>query len=316
MVCHTEKGKVDFIRGLAHSVDMQAVIQFPNLSPELFSVTVFGMEFALRWYALAYIFGLIIAWRLAIMALRAPQLWSAGAPPMKPEQVDDLLTWIIIGVILGGRLGSVLFYNPQYYLQNPGDILKIWEGGMAFHGGLLGVVIASWIYAHRHNIPKLPLADLVSYTVPPGVLLGRLANFVNAELWGRATDVPWAVVFPGAQAQYCPGVEGVCARHPSQLYEAALEGLFLAVFLIWMVWRKGAFKKPGLVLGTFLLTYGVARFLVEFLRQPDAQFVTEGNPLGLAWHIGGVGLTMGQFLTLPMLALGCWFVFTARKTAK
>lgn len=291
---------------------MQAVIHFPNLSPELFSITVFGMDFALRWYALAYIAGIVIAWRMAVAALRRPQLWPKGKAPLTPEQVDDLLTWIILGVILGGRLGSVLFYNPAYYLENPGDVLKIWEGGMSFHGGLLGVVLASWVYAVRHAIPRASLADLVSYTVPPGLLLGRLANFVNAELWGRPTDVPWAVIFPGAQAQYCPEVVGLCARHPSQLYEAALEGLVLGLLLIWLVWRRGAFQKPGLVLGTFLAGYGAARFLVEFVRQPDAQFVTVDNPLGLAWHVNGIGLTMGQVLTLPMLALGLWFIWRAR----
>ncbi|MGR3615628.1 MAG: prolipoprotein diacylglyceryl transferase [Paracoccaceae bacterium] len=295
---------------------MQAVLTFPDLSPELFSVTLFGAEFALRWYALAYIVGIVIAWRLSVAALQCDRLWPADTPPMKPGQVEDLLTWIILGVIFGGRLGSVLFYNPGYYLQNPGDILKIWQGGMAFHGGLLGVVLASWIYAIRHNIPRLSLADLVAHSVAPGLLLGRLANFVNAELWGRSSDLPWAVVFPGAQAQYCPGVEGLCARHPSQLYEAALEGLILGALILWMVWRRGALRKPGLILGIFLAGYGMARFLVEFVRQPDAQFISPGNPLGLALHIDGFGLTMGQILTLPMLALGLWFIWRATREAK
>ncbi|MDE4133965.1 prolipoprotein diacylglyceryl transferase [Phaeobacter sp. QD34_3] len=288
---------------------MHALIKFPDLSPEIFSIPLFGMEFALRWYALAYIVGIVIAWRLAVMALKRPMLWPGQQAPMRPAQVEDLLTWIILGVILGGRLGFVLFYQPGYYLSNPSQILRIWEGGMAFHGGLIGVVLASWIYAARQGIPKLQMADLVAFTVPWGLMLGRLANFINAELWGRATDLPWGVAFPGQAAQDCGQALGeICARHPSQLYEAALEGLILGAVLLWLTLRKTAFLTPGLVLGTFLAGYGTARFLVEFVRQPDAQFVSPGNPLGLAWHIGGYGLTMGQMLSLPMIALGLVFV--------
>ncbi len=295
---------------------MQAVLNFPDLSPELFSISLFGMEFALRWYALAYIVGILIAWRLAVMALRRPVLWRNETPPMKPEQLDDLLTWIIIGVILGGRLGFVLFYQPAYYLSHPADILKVWQGGMAFHGGLLGVIVASYLYSRRHNIPTLSLGDLVAYTVPPGLLLGRLANFINAELWGRPSELPWAVIFPGFAAQDCLGVvAGMCARHPSQLYEAALEGVLLGAVLLWLAYRRGAFRKPGLIMGVFLAGYGASRFVVEFVRQPDAQFISPGNPLGLAWHIGGYGLTMGQILSLPMIALGLWFALRARRTA-
>ncbi|WP_170788183.1 prolipoprotein diacylglyceryl transferase [Ruegeria lacuscaerulensis] len=292
---------------------MQAVLNFPDLSPELFSISLFGMEFALRWYALAYIAGILIAWRLGAAALKRPALWADNTPPMKPQQLEDLITWIILGVILGGRLGFVLFYQPAYYLANPEDILKIWQGGMAFHGGLLGVIVASYIYARRHQITVLPLADLIAHTVPPGLLLGRLANFINAELWGRPSEVPWAIIFPGPAAQDCPGVlVGMCARHPSQLYEAALEGLLLGAMLLWLVYRKGALRKPGLVMGVFLAGYGASRFIVEFFRQPDAQFISVGNPLGLAWHIGGYGLTMGQLLSLPMIALGLWFALRAR----
>ncbi|WP_050604796.1 prolipoprotein diacylglyceryl transferase [Ruegeria sp. 6PALISEP08] len=295
---------------------MQAVLNFPDLSPELFSISLFGMEFALRWYALAYIAGILIAWRLAVVALRRPVLWPTGGPPMKPEQLEDLVTWIILGVILGGRLGFVLFYQPAYYLSHPLEILKVWQGGMAFHGGLLGVILASYLFARRHKIPALSLGDLVAYTVPPGLLLGRLANFVNAELWGRPSELPWAVIFPGFAAQDCPGVvAGMCARHPSQLYEAALEGVLLGVLLLWLVYRRGAFQKPGLIMGLFLAGYGASRFIVEFFRQPDAQFVSPGNPLGLAWHLGGYGLTMGQILSLPMIAIGLWFALRARRAA-
>ncbi len=294
---------------------MQAVLRFPDLSPELFSISLFGMEFALRWYALAYIAGILIAWRLAVAAVRRPALWPAGGPPMTPPQIEELLTWIILGVILGGRLGFVLFYQPAYYLQNPTEIFMVWQGGMAFHGGLLGVILASWAFTARHGISRIGAADLIAHTVAPGLLLGRLSNFVNAELWGRPTDLPWGVVFPGPMAQDCPGVTGPCARHPSQLYEAGLEGLLLGTLLLWLVYRRGALKRPGAVFGTFLTGYGLARFLVEFARQPDAQFVTPGNPLGLALHVDGWGLTMGQLLSLPMIALGLFFVLRARRRA-
>ena len=296
---------------------MQALIQFPDLSPEIFSIAIVSFEFALRWYALAYIAGIVIAWRLAVAALRRPGLWPASQPPMRPEQVEDLLTWIILGVILGGRLGFVLFYQPAYYLANPAEILKIWQGGMAFHGGLIGVVVATLIFAARHNIPKLQISDLVAHTVPPGLLLGRLANFVNAELWGRPTELPWGVAFPGPAAQDCGQALGeLCARHPSQLYEALMEGLILGAVLLYLAWRRGAFHTPGRLLGVFLAGYGLARFLVEFVRQPDAQFVTPGNPLGLAWHIDGIGLTQGQALSLPMIAIGLYFLIRARHAAR
>ena len=291
---------------------MQAAIPFPDISPDLLRISLFGMEFALRWYALAYIAGILIAWRLAVLAVRRPASWPRDTAPMTPRQIEDLLTYIVIGIILGGRLGFVLFYQPGYYLQNPGEILKVWQGGMAFHGGLLGVIIASWVYTARQRIPKLSAADLIAHSVPPGLLLGRLANFINAELWGRQTDLPWAVVFPGEAAQDC-GLPGLCARHPSQLYEAALEGVLLGALLLWLVWRRGAFSRPGLTLGVFLAGYGAARFIVEFFRQPDAQFVSPGNPLGLAWHVGGYGLTMGQVLSLPMIALGLGFALRARR---
>ncbi|GHG98970.1 prolipoprotein diacylglyceryl transferase [Pseudodonghicola xiamenensis] len=294
---------------------MQAVIPFPHLSPEVFSISLFGMEFALRWYALAYIAGILIAWRLAVTAVKRPALWPASGAPMTPKQIEDLLTWIILGVILGGRLGFVLFYQPAYYLTHPVEIVMVWQGGMSFHGGFLGVVIAAWAYTRQQGIARLPAADLIASSVPPGLMLGRLANFVNAELWGRPSDLPWAVIFPGVAAQDCPGVlPGLCARHPSQLYEAALEGLILGALLLWLVYRRGAFKRPGLVLGSFIGGYGIARFIVEFFRQPDAQFVTPGNPLGLALHLNGYGLTMGQCLSLPMILLGLWFIWRARRS--
>ncbi|MDP5219237.1 prolipoprotein diacylglyceryl transferase [Ruegeria sp. 2205SS24-7] len=294
---------------------MQAVLTFPDFSPEIFTISLLGFDFAPRWYALAYIVGILIAWQLARMAIARPALWHGDHAPLNRVQLDDLITWIILGVILGGRLGFVLFYEPAYYLAHPIEVLMVWQGGMSFHGGMLGVVAASWIFAVRQKVPALTLGDLVAHTVPPGLLLGRLANFINAELWGRPSELPWAVIFPGGAAQNCPGVEGLCARHPSQLYEAALEGLVLGALLLWLAYRRGAFKRPGQIMGTFFAGYGLARFLVEFLRQPDAQFISPGNPLGLAWHVGGYGLTMGQILSLPMIALGLWFILRARRAA-
>ena len=294
---------------------MRATLPFPDISPEIFAVSVFGFDLALRWYALAYIVGILLGWRLVIRAVKQRGLWRDDRPVMTPTQIEDLLTWVIVGVILGGRLGYVFFYQPGYYLQNPAEILAVWQGGMAFHGGLLGVVAAGFIYTWRHRIARLSAADIMALGVPPGLLLGRVANFINAELWGRATDMPWGFAFPGAAAQDCPGVEGICARHPSQLYEAGLEGLILGGLLIWLVWRKAAFKKPGYVAGTFFVGYGISRFFVEFFRQPDAQFITQGNPLGLAWHVNGWGLTMGQCLSVPMILLGLSLVVRAKRAA-
>ncbi|MGX9351328.1 prolipoprotein diacylglyceryl transferase [Shimia sp. W99] len=292
---------------------MRAQIPFPDVSPELFSITIFGFELALRWYALAYIVGILIGWRLVVAALRAERLWPANMPPMTARQVEDLLTWVILGVILGGRLGYVLFYKAGYYAQNPAEILQIWAGGMSFHGGFLGVIVAAWLYSRKYAIPKLSMSDAIALGVAPGLLLGRIANFINAELWGRPTDLPWGVTFPGYAAQDCGQALGdICARHPSQLYEALLEGLILGAVLLWLAWRRSALKFPGRIAGVFFAGYGLARFIVEFVRQPDAQFISEGNPLGLVWHIGGYGLTMGQLLSLPMILLGLWLIRQAR----
>ena len=293
---------------------MSTGLPFPNVSPELFSISLFGIEFALRWYALAYIAGILIGWRIAVAAVKRPALWAQTTPPMRPEQVEELLTWVILGVILGGRIGFVLFYQPSYYLADPAQILAIWQGGMAFHGGLIGVIVAALIYCHREGLPLRPTADMMALATPPGLLLGRVSNFINAELWGRPTDLPWGVQFPGQAAQACGRALGeICARHPSQLYEALLEGLLLGAVLLWLAFRRGALKAPGQIAGLFIGGYGAARFLVEFVRQPDAQFISEGNPLGLAWHIGGYGLTMGQILSVPMIAIGLYLWMTARR---
>ena len=286
-------------------------IPFPDISPEIFSVDIGPITLALRWYALAYIAGLVAGWKLIVRMITTPRLWST-TPPMQPEAVERLLTWVIFGVILGGRLGYVIFYQPAQFLQNPMQILRVWEGGMSFHGGFLGVAIAGIWFCKREKIQMLPLADLMAAVAPIGLFLGRLANFVNAELWGRPTDLPWGVAFPGEAAQTCAGVLTICARHPSQLYEAALEGLLLFGVLTYLIWRRDWLKSPGRIAGLFIAGYGVARFLVEFARQPDAQFVTQTNPLGLYVQMGGLGLTAGQLLSLPMIAVGIWFIARRR----
>ena len=282
-------------------------IPFPPVSPEVFSVTIGGLTLALRWYALAYIAGILIGWRMILRAIGTPHLWS-DQPALTSDQLERLMTWVIVGVILGGRLGYALFYQPGYYAANPALILRVWEGGMSFHGGFLGTVIAGILFCRREKIAILPVADMMAMVAPVGLFLGRLANFVNAELWGRQTTLPWGVAFPGDAAQLCPGVVGICARHPSQIYEAILEGLILGTLVLGAVWRADWLKTPGRVTGLFLAFYGLARFAVEFVRQPDAQFVTAGNPLGLAWQLHGWGLTQGQALSLPMIAAGLYLI--------
>ncbi|SIS67138.1 Prolipoprotein diacylglyceryl transferase [Roseivivax lentus] len=292
---------------------MTGALPFPDISPEIFSISLGSFEFALRWYALAYIAGILIGWRIALAAIDRPALWPAATPPMTRLQVEDFLTWIILGVIIGGRLGFVMFYQPAYYLANPVEILFVWQGGMSFHGGLAGVAGALLLYCRKIGASVLSTADMLAIATAPGLLLGRIANFINAELWGRPTDLPWGVIFPGDLAQACGQPVGeICARHPSQLYEAALEGLLLGAVLLWLAFRRGALRAPGRATGLFAAGYGLARFLVEFVRQPDAQFVSAENPLGLALHFGGYGLTMGQILSLPMIALGLWLVLRAR----
>ncbi|MBB5222658.1 phosphatidylglycerol:prolipoprotein diacylglycerol transferase [Amaricoccus macauensis] len=287
---------------------MPLVLQFPNIDPALVSVNLFGLELAIRWYALAYIAGLVLGWRYVVGLMRRPAVWG-GTAPMRPEQVDDLLTWMILGVILGGRIGYVLFYQPAYFAANPGQILAVWQGGMSFHGGLLGVAAGVVGFSLKNGLRPLSVGDAVAAAAPIGICLGRIANFINGELWGRPSTVPWAVVFPGEAALSCP-VDwiGPCARHPSQLYEAALEGLVLFV-LLFIAIRRGALKRPGRVFGLFLIGYSVARVALEGFRQADQQFVTATNPHGQVISLGGdLGLTMGQTLSLPMALVGLFLV--------
>jgi len=294
---------------------MNNPIPFPPISPEIFSVSLFGFELALRWYAMGYIVGIAIGWQVVAAALRRPHLWRGGVAPMAHKQLEDFLTYIVVGVIAGGRLGYVLFYNPARFLANPIEIPMIWTGGMSFHGGFIGVIVGVWLFSYRNKIPVSALADIIAVAATPAILLVRIANFINAELWGRPTDLPWAVAFPGEAAQSCATATELCGRHPSQLYEAGMEGLILGAILMTLAFGFGALKRPWMLTGMFFAGYGIARFIIEFVRQPDAQFVTPYNPLGLAFHMNGWGLTMGQTLSLPMIIVGLAVViWAARRT--
>jgi len=263
-----------------------AYLALPQIDPVMFNLG----PFAIRWYALAYIAGLLLGWRYML------RLNNKRAHLTTSDVIDDLLTWTIIGVILGGRLGYVLFYNLPYYSENPMQAVAIWKGGMSFHGGLLGVTVAMIWFARRRNLELLRLSDLVACAVPLGLFFGRIANFINGELYGRSADLPWAVFFPNA---------GPLPRHPSQLYEAALEGAALFLLLAWLAWRseqQSALRRPGLLTGIFLCGYAVARGLVELVRQPDLQ-------IGLL----PFGTTLGQWLSLPMLLGGLYLIWRTRQ---
>jgi phosphatidylglycerol---prolipoprotein diacylglyceryl transferase len=295
-------------------------LPFPDIGPDIFSFQIGGITLALRWYAMAYIVGLLAAWRWVVTLMKRPELWPAGKVPMQPKQVEDLLTWVILGVILGGRLGFVLFYQPSFYFANPGEIIKIWEGGMSFHGGFLGVIIAGYLFCRKHGLPVASIGDSFALTAPIGLFLVRIANFINGELWGRPTTMPWGFVFPGNRAQYCPeGWVGDCGRHPSQLYEAGLEGLVLGLVLAWLVYRRGWLKKPGALIGVFFIGYGTARSFVELFRQADAQFSSPDNPFGYVIRFGSeissLGLTMGQILSLPMILIGIFLLWRVHRAA-
>lgn len=262
-------------------------LAYPMIDPVAIQIG----PFAIRWYALAYIVGLLIGWRLV--------LWHIGRvsdPPMKRNDADDFLVWAIVAVILGGRIGYIVFYNPAFYLQNPIEVLYLWHGGMSFHGGLLGVITALVLFCRKRNLALLPVSDLVASVVPVGLFFGRIANFINAELWGRRTDVPWAFVFPGGGPQ---------PRHPSQLYEGFLEGFVLLIVLQWLYRQDSVRRRHGVVSGGFLLGYGIARIAVEFLREPDQQ-------IGL---LVADTTTLGQWLSVPLLIAGLFLIWRARRAA-
>jgi phosphatidylglycerol---prolipoprotein diacylglyceryl transferase len=267
-------------------------IAFPLFNPIALQIG----PIAIRWYALAYICGIVLGWLYARSLVKKERLWG-GPAPISLVQLDDFILWVTIGIIVGGRTGYVLFYNPVFFAQHPSEIFELWKGGMSFHGGFLGCVAALMLFARNNGISILSLGDITTAVGPIGLFLGRLANFINSELWGRPADasVPWAMVFPNG---------GPLPRHPSQLYEAGLEGILLFTILAVMI-RMGALKRPGLILGSFITIYAFARITGEFFREPDPQ-------LGFLWG----GLTMGMLLSVPMIIAGAILIVMAwrRKT--
>jgi len=255
-----------------------SVIPFPDIDPVLVQIG----PLAIRWYALAYIFGILAGWVYGRAIIRNRRNWG-GPAPLALVDFDDFILWVTFGIILGGRIGYVLFYNLPYFIEHPVEMFEVWNGGMSFHGGFLGCVVAVMAFATMRKIPVLSLGDIVCAVAPIGLLFGRLANFINGELWGRVTDVPWAMVFPRG---------GPLPRHPSQLYEAALEGLLLLIVLRIMV-RAGALRRPGLSLGAFAAGYAVLRSFCELFREPDVQ-------LGFLWG----STTMGMLLSIPLFIAG------------
>ncbi|WP_376986341.1 prolipoprotein diacylglyceryl transferase [Bosea sp. R86505] len=270
-------------------------IAFPVIDPVALQLG----PLSVKWYGLAYVVGLLGGWWYARRLVAAEPLWAGRARP-KVDELDDMLLFVALGVVLGGRLGFVLFYDLARYLERPQDILAIWQGGMSFHGGLIGATLGLWLFARRRGYPALSVFDLAAAVVPIGLFLGRIANFINAELWGRpAPDVPWAMVFPGG---------GPLPRHPSQLYEALGEGLLLFILLALLV-RAGGLKRPGLVAGVFGMGYAVARIVCEFFREPDPQL---GFLFGASVDALSGGITMGMLLSLPLFAAGLVLALRSR----
>jgi phosphatidylglycerol---prolipoprotein diacylglyceryl transferase len=273
---------------LTNLAQLFAIMPYPEIDPIAFSIG----PVAVHWYGIAYVAGILLGWLYARRLIETRRLW-AGEAPMTRTQLDDFLVWAAVGIILGGRVGYILFYDFPAVAANPLRALQVWNGGMSFHGGLAGTTLAMILFARRNGIAVWSLFDIVAAVVPIGLFFGRIANFVNGELWGRLSDAPWAVIFPEA---------GPFARHPSQLYEAGLEGVVLLVVLATAIYAFGALKRPGLVTGIFVAGYALSRITVEFFREPDPQ---------LGYLFGG-WLTMGMLLSLPMLALGLWAIFRAQ----
>lgn len=283
-------------------------IPFPEIDPVALSLG----PFEVKWYGLSYMAGLLLGWFYIRRLLSTPRIWAGDTPPFERDRSDDLLMFITAGVIVGGRLGFVLLYEPGYYLQHPLEILAIWQGGMAFHGALLGCGVAIWLFARVYKVNVLSAMDVCAAAVPIGLFFGRMANFINGELWGRETSMPWGMIFPGVQ-QYLNepsteprlalGWDPLAPRHPSQLYEAALEGVLLFLFIRWLTHNRDALKSPGTAVGTFLVGYGVGRSICElFFRQPDPF-----HPLT------AYGLTPGAVYSIPMILLGMLFLAMARR---
>ncbi len=279
-------------------------IYFPQLDPSIIEFGPFSIgsveigPLAIRWYALSYIAGLVLGWRYIVHLLRSDSLWKKSStdsrsklqPPAAAIDIDDLLVWITLGVIVGGRLGYVLFYQSSIILEDPLDIFAVWKGGMSFHGGFIGVIVAGYAFCRKRGLDVVRIGDLVASAAPIGLFFGRIANFINSELWGRETTVPWGVIFPNG---------GPEPRHPSQLYEATLEGLFLFFVLRFATHRIGVLNRPGTNIGLFLAGYGFARIVVEFFREPDSHI----------GYLAGDFLTMGMILSTPMVLGGILLIW-------
>lgn len=278
-----------------------AVLPFPDIDPVIVHIG----PLAIHWYGVGYVVGILFAWWYAKRLVTSPRLWPEGVRPMRPEDIDDFVVWAAIGVVLGGRVGYILFYDLSRYIANPLDIFAVWQGGMSFHGGFAGVTIAMILFARSRGIGIWTMFDVISAGVPVGLGLVRLTNFINAELWGRATNVPWAVSFCNDRLRNV--ATGQCAagefgRHPSQLYEALLEGLVLFLLLRLLTHGLLKLKNPGAVSGTFLAGYGLSRISVEFFREPDTHI----------GYLAGGWLTMGMVLSAPMVLFGLWAVWRSR----
>ena len=263
-------------------------LPFPDINP----VALWLGPFPVKWYGLTYAAGLLLGWTYVKQMLATPRLWLQDHAPFPPLKSDDLLLFMTFGVVLGGRLGEVFFYHPEFYLAHPAEIHKVWNGGMSFHGGFVGSIIAILAFARLNHVSPLTVLDIAAAATPIGLFLGRIANFINGELWGRPSTVAWSMVFPGA---------GPLPRHPSQLYEAALEGAALFVVCAWLIHQRQAFKRPGLVAGIFTAGYGLARAFCEFFREPETSH----------WANQGF-MTPGILYSLPMIAVGLYFIYRAR----
>ena len=271
---------------LAHPL---TALNFPAIDPVLIQIG----PFAVHWYGMAYVVGILLGWLFAKKVVSNPTLWPSTGSPIKSIDMDDFLTWAVIGIIAGGRLGYVLFYNLPYYLANPLEIPAVWDGGMSFHGGTLGSILAMVLFARSRGFAPFSLLDVVAAASCFGIFFVRIANFINSELWGRTTDVPWGVIFPNG---------GPEPRHPSQLYEAGLEGLILFGVLLILIFKFKKLHFPGFVGGAWVLGYALSRLVIEFFRQPDAHI----------GYLAGGWLTMGMILSLPMVVIGAWSMISSK----
>lgn len=270
-----------------------SALSHPQIDPVILSIG----PIQIHWYGAAYAVSLLFAWWYTKKLVSTPRLWREKPSPLTEEDMDDFLVWAVGGIILGGRIGYILFYDLPTYVENPLSVFAVWQGGMSFHGGLTGIILAMILFAQRRGISPFPVFDVIAASCGIGIFLVRVTNFINAELFGSVSDVPWAVIFPGTDGQ---------PRHPSQLYEGILEGLILFAILAVLIWKFGKLSKPGFIGGTFMAGYAISRIAVEFVRIPDVQL---GYLLGTNW------VTMGMLLSLPVMLIGLWGIASSKSRA-